>query len=525
MAHPDKLGHVFTLDKIQNMFITHLHCDHTIGLPSFLLSPYKFNAPLAKHIHGPTGITAMVDHIREAYAVDIEGAHIRSGHNPEGCKAISIEFIGAGGIFEDNNVRVEAFVTEHAPLDHCYGFRFTSKDRVIVIGGDGRYNENLVEAVKDADIFIADVASEENLFHAPWGGSVEERVETIGRHHMLPRDLVRLQDETGIAQTGIKAVLKGGKPGPVVALRADMDALPVQEKSDLPFRSEAKATWRGVETYVSHACGHDTHVAMLLGAAQVLSDMRDDLHGTVVFLFQPGEEVGPGPVPSGANAMMSEAVLDKPKVDVVMGQHISAQAPSGQIGYRSGAFMASGDRFEITIHGQGGHGTSPWSAKDPILVGSEVALSIPNIIPEKAEITGTIRSLSPENQKTTHDNLRLRTEKIAESSGLTADVKIYTGYDVLMNDPDVMEIIAPALNDTADGNAKETRPSMGSEDFGAFGRNTPVVYWRLAASPFADRSGAANHVPEFQIDEKALVVGTRALVGATLSYMDHKMAP
>lgn len=361
-----------------------------------------------------------------------------------------------------------------------------------------------------------------------------------------------IEIQTGIAKTGVKAVLKGGLPGPVVALRADMDALPVKENNDLPFRSEAKGVWRGVETYISHGCGHDTHVAMLLGAAQVFSDMRDQLQGTVVFLFQPGEEVGPGPQPSGANAMMAEGVLNEPKVDVVMGQHISAAAHSGRITYRPGALSASGDRFEITINGKGGHGSSPWSAKDPLLVGAEVALSIPNIIshkinpqdsgptvmtvgsfnsgnrpniiPDKAELTGTIRSLSPNNQKIVHEQLKLRTEKIAESYGMTADVKIYTGYEVLVSDPDITNSLVGALKDAANGDAKEAEASMGSEDFGAFGRDIPVVYWRLAASPLGDKAGAANHSSEFQIDESALAVGTRALLGATLSYMDQNKA-
>lgn len=197
MVHPQRLAHVLTLEKIRHMFLTHLHCDHTIGLPSFILSPYKFNAPVAKTIFGPTGTNAMVEHIMQAYAVDIDGAHVRSGHNDEGCKAHTIEITKAGLVHEDENVKIEAFVTEHAPLDHCYAYRFTTADRVIVVGGDGRFSESLVEAAQGADLFVADVASEANLVHAPWGGSVEERAEVISRHHMLPRDLVKLQKLSG----------------------------------------------------------------------------------------------------------------------------------------------------------------------------------------------------------------------------------------------------------------------------------------------------------------------------------------
>jgi ribonuclease Z len=198
MTHPQQLGQVLTLEKIKDLFLTHLHCDHTIGLPSFILSPYKFDAPVAKTIYGPPGTTDMVSHIMQAYAVDLDGARVRSGHNDEGCRAMSVEVPCPGLFYEDENVKIEAFVAEHAPLDHCYAFRFTAKDRVIVVGGDGRYSESLVEAVKGADLFVADVASEANLVHAPWGGSVEERAEVISRHHMLPRDLVRLQQQTGV---------------------------------------------------------------------------------------------------------------------------------------------------------------------------------------------------------------------------------------------------------------------------------------------------------------------------------------
>lgn len=358
-----------------------------------------------------------------------------------------------------------------------------------------------------------------------------------------------IEIETGIAQTGIKAVLTGGKPGPVVALRADMDALPVEERNDLPFRSTAKAEWRGQEVHVSHACGHDAHMAMLLGAAKILSDMREDIPGTVVFLFQPAEEQGPGPVPSGAAAMVSEGVLDNPKVDVVMGQHIFAGAPSGQINYRYGSLMASGDAFSITVEGVGGHGASPWTAKDPILVASQIALSLqnivshqvdpmdggptvvtigsfnsgnrPNVIPETAELTGTIRSLSPENQRIAHESLKMKAEHIAASAGLTATVKIDTGYEVLISDPEATRSIVPALHDASrNGEAVEIQPTMTSEDFGAFGADIPVVFWHLQASPYEDRDGAPNHSSEFQIDEAAMAVGTRAFVGATLAYMD-----
>lgn len=358
-----------------------------------------------------------------------------------------------------------------------------------------------------------------------------------------------IEVQTGIAKTGIKAVLRGGRPGPVVALRADMDALPVEERNDLPFKSTAKGEYLGKPTSIAHACGHDTHVAMLLGAAEALSAVRAELPGTVVFLFQPAEELGPGPEPSGASAMVEAGALDNPKVDVVMGQHIGAASPSGTIGYRRGSLMASIDIFRISLKGKGGHGAMPWLSKDPTLAAAEITLALQNIVsnrtnpldgpivvtvgqlqggtrfnilPETAEIAGTIRSLSIENRKIAQENVRIKAQKIAESYGITAEITIDSdsGYEVLVSDPAATDAVVQALEAaTGPGKAKEIRPTMGSEDFGSFGKNIPVVFWILNASPFADRAGAPNHAPEFTIDETALRIGVRALVGSTMAYM------
>lgn len=359
--------------------------------------------------------------------------------------------------------------------------------------------------------------------------------------------------QTGIAQTGIKAVLKGGKPGPVVALRADMDALPVLERNELPFKSIAKGQWQGKEVPVSHACGHDTHVAMLLGAAKVFSDMRAELPGTVVLLFQPAEEQGPGTPLSGANAMMKEGVLDKPKVDVIMGQHISPAYPAGSIGYRQGSIMASADVFSISLEGKGGHGSSPWGASSPVVAAAETVTALnniiaqrtnpldgttvvtvgslhsgnrPNVLPESAQITGTVRSLSKMNQATAHELIQRYAQNIAHSHDLKAAVKIDTGYEVLVSDPKATQVVTPALNLATDGiGAKEVPAGMGSEDFGAFSKNIPLVFWRLNASPHADKVGAPNHSPEFMVDEKALRIGTRALLASSLTYMIENPKP
>ncbi len=368
------------------------------------------------------------------------------------------------------------------------------------------------------------------------------------------RAMPGIEVQTGIASTGVKAVLRGGKPGPVVALRADMDALPVQERSGLSFASTAKGTWQGKEVPVSHACGHDAHVAMLLGAAQALSAVQADLPGTVVFLFQPAEEIGPGAErPSGALAMVEAGVLDNPKVDVVFGQHISAQGRSGAITYRPGAFLASIDVFNIKLTGKGGHGSSPWAASSPLLAAADTASALQNIVshqtnptieggatvvtvgmlqagnrfnilPETAEIAGSVRALSEQNQKVAHEQIRRKAEHIAASHGVTAEVKIDTGggYGQLVNDPATTRSIVSALHTAAgEANVREQLPSMGSEDFGAFGSTgIPVAFWFLHASPNGDKRGAPNHSPEFVIDEGAMKVGTRALSSAALSYLE-----
>jgi len=203
VIHHRNLESVFDLANLEHLFLTHLHCDHTVGLPSFLLSPYKFNAPKEKQIYGPPGVVEMVDHILAAYTVDIDAAWTRSGHNSQGWRATGHEIAASGVVFEDDNVMVEALKTEHAPLDDCWAFRFTTSDRVVVIGGDGCYSDGLVEAVRGADLFLADIVSEEHLDDAPWGGELREKTQEIRRYHLVPRDLLRLQEQTEVATVAL----------------------------------------------------------------------------------------------------------------------------------------------------------------------------------------------------------------------------------------------------------------------------------------------------------------------------------
>src|SRR2546428_4373019 len=275
-----------------------------------------------------------------------------------------------------------------------------------------------------------------------------------------------------IAHTGVVGVLRGGRPGRVVALRADMDALPVSEQVDLPFKSTMRTTYNGQEVGVMHACGHDAHVAILLGVAEVLSSIRSELPGTVVFLFQPAEEGAPQGEEGGAALMVKEGALENPKADAVFGLHVTSRYPVGEIAYRSGAELAAVDSFKITVHGKQTHGAYPWLGIDPIVVASQIVLglqTIPsrqldaslapaivtvgaihggvrnNIIPDEVEMIGTIRSLDAKMRDEIHKRIKRTAQNIAESAGSKAEVTIEPGYPVTYNDPKLTEQMAPTL--------------------------------------------------------------------------------
>ena len=358
--------------------------------------------------------------------------------------------------------------------------------------------------------------------------------------------------ETGIAHTGVAAWLKGGKPGPTVALRADMDALPVTEQVDLPFASKVRTTYLGVETGVMHACGHDTHVAMLLGVAKVLAGMRDSLAGNVLFIFQPAEEGAPPGEQGGAKLMLAEGLFERYPPDVVFGQHITSILPLGVIGYRSGPLMAAADRFTITVTGRQTHGAAPWKGVDPITTAAQIILGAQtivsrqlhlsrepavvsfgkvtggtrgNIIPDSVELVGTIRNLDMDTRELVHERLRLTAERIAESAGATATLVIDDdGYPVTANDP---ALTPRALRSLERANPEvrllEIPKLMGAEDFSWFARQVPGFYYFIGATP-PDRdvdSAPPNHSPLFYIDETALAIGTRSLLQLTLDYLEQ----
>ncbi|AMX03500.1 M20 family metallopeptidase [Microbulbifer thermotolerans] len=358
-----------------------------------------------------------------------------------------------------------------------------------------------------------------------------------------------MEVETGVAHTGVVALLKGGNPGPTVALRADMDALPVAEQVDIPFASKVKTEYNGEQVGVMHACGHDTHVAMLMGAAEVLAAMRNELNGNVLFVFQPAEEGAPDGEEGGAELMLKEGLFEKYKPQVAFGQHVTSTLPSGVIGYRSGPLMASSDEFRITVKGRQTHGSRPWGGVDPITAAAQIVMGTQtivsrqidiskepavvsfgkiaggvrnNIIPDSVFLNGTIRNFDMDNRQQIFKKLKTTAERIAESSGAEAEVEILEGYPVTVNNPALTEQAVPVLKAVAgDKNVMEIPKITGAEDFSFFALEVPGFYYFLGVTPAGTdpATAASNHSPRFYVDETALKTGTEAITRLTLNYL------
>jgi amidohydrolase len=357
-----------------------------------------------------------------------------------------------------------------------------------------------------------------------------------------------LEVKTGVAKTGVIALLKGGKPGPVIALRADMDALPVTENPGLSFASTQKGEYNGQSVGVMHACGHDSHVAMLMGTAEVLSKMKNEIAGTVKFIFQPAEEGAPGNEEGGAALMVKEGVMENPKVDVVFGMHIESNIEVGKFHYKPGAFMASSDWFTIKIKGKGSHGSQPWKGIDPIAVGAQIINGLQqvvsrqsdltiapvvitvgkftsgirnNIIPEDALLEGTIRTLDSKMQKEVHEKIKLTAEKIAEASGAVATVGIDTKTLVTYNDPALVKMMVPSLEKAAGkGNVTETVWQTGAEDFSYYGTKAPAFFFYFGGMPKGNDPAKAppHHTAAFYIDDSMLDVGIKSFCQLVFDY-------
>jgi amidohydrolase len=383
-------------------------------------------------------------------------------------------------------------------------------------------------------------------FHKnPELGNREQRTSKI-----IADELKRLGYEvtTGVAHTGVVAVLRGGKPGPVVALRSDMDALPVTEEGDLPFKSTVKTNWHGQEVGVMHACGHDNHMAILLGAATIFARMKEQLPGTIKLIFQPAEEGPPAGEQGGAEMMVKENVLENPKVDAIFGLHVFPLA-AGTIEYRPGPMMASGDAFTIRIKGRQTHGAVPWAGIDPIVIGAQIVMSLQtivsrtvniteapavvtigafnggnrfNIVPETVELLGTLRAFNEEVRQDIHRRIRDISTKTAEAAGGSVEITYGVGYPVTVNDPDLTERMAPTLRRVAGLENVRVGPLTGtSEDFAYFQQKVPGMFLFLGVTPRDKdaKTAPANHSPLFFADESALPVGVRVMANLALDYL------
>ncbi len=384
-------------------------------------------------------------------------------------------------------------------------------------------------------------------FHAnPELGNREVRTAGIVAAHLRALGMeVREQ----VAYTGVVALLKGGRPGPVVALRADMDALPVVEQTDVPFASKVRAEWNGQACGVMHACGHDAHTAILMGVAEVLAGMRSRIPGAVKFIFQPAEETPPIGEHGGAKMMIEEGCLEAPKVDAIFGLHVSAIYDTGRIGYRSGPLMASADDFRVFVRGTQTHAAQPWRGVDPIVVSSQIVLGLQtivarrmnithepsvvtvgvfnggvrhNIIPDEVKLEGTIRSFDEKQRGELHEHVKRISEMIAEAGGARANVHIHRWYDVTVNDPALTDASIPTLERMAGpGNVAVVDKVCGAEDFSFYQKAVPGFFYFVGCTPPERGAGQAapNHSPRFFLDENCLKLGVRTLAALALDWL------
>jgi len=358
-----------------------------------------------------------------------------------------------------------------------------------------------------------------------------------------------LEVQTGVAHTGVVGILKGKKPGKVLALRADIDALPVPERADLPFKSTAKGEYNGEEVPVMHACGHDTHIAILMGVAEIMSKHTDKINGTIKFIFQPAEEGAPSGEEGGAKLMVKEGVLKNPDVDAVFGLHIGSGQPVNTIAYKSGGMMAAVNSFEINVKGKQSHGSTPWTSIDPIiasvkiidglqtLVSREMPLTTEavvltigkiesgvrhNIIPESAQMLGTLRTLDADMRSTIIKRMKEMVPAIAKAYKAEATIDIDEGYPITYNDPELTTQMLPSLQKAAGAeNVFVIKAITGAEDFSFFQKEVPGLFFFLGGMTPGETEAFPHHTPDFYIDESGMLLGVKTFIQLSLDYLNN----
>lgn len=410
-------------------------------------------------------------------------------------------------------------------------------------------SDNLERKFKDIEQKVIDWRRD--IHQNPELGNREFRTAALVAKHLRS---LGMEVKTEVGVTGVIGVLKGGLPGPVVALRADMDALPVLERTPISFASKATTFYEGKETAVMHACGHDSHVAILMGVAEILSGMQKELKGTVKFIFQPAEEGAPKGEEGGAELMVKEGALNNPKVDVIFGLHINAQVEVGKITYRPGGMFAGVGDMKITVKGKSSHGAEPWSSVDPIVVSAQIINNLQtivsrnvnvtknaavvtigaihggnrsNIIPEQVEMLGTVRTLSEADEKLVFERIRQIVTKTAEANGTEATLELpYSShYPVTFNNIALTAKMLPSLQkSTGAENVVLVPAETGAEDFSFFANEVPGFYFYVGALPKGKdpETSAPHHTPEFYLDESGFITGVNAMVNLVVDYMEMK---
>lgn len=389
---------------------------------------------------------------------------------------------------------------------------------------------------------------------AEWRRHIHQNPELGNREYKTAAYIVEqlnglgLEIKTGVGKTGVVAILKGTKPGPCIALRADMDALPVKERVNIPYASKDSTDYLGKKVPVMHACGHDAHVAMLIGAARILSGMKNDIRGTIKFIFQPAEEGPPEGEEGGAGLMVKEGVMDNPRVDAVFGMHIESWIPAGDIQYKTGAFMASAHQFTVNVKGRSSHGSQPWLGIDPIAIAAQiiegfqhivsrqmdltkapVVITVAkfnsgvrfNIIPEEAMLEGTLRTLDSKMLQEVQERMKQTAAKIAGASNATAEVNFIEKTLVTYNDPALAEKMIPSLQAAAGkDNVRPMGWVTGAEDFSYFGTKAPAFFFYFGGMPVGNDPKLAppHHTPEFMIDDSRLFIGVKTFCRLALDY-------